>query len=90
MKRIGSGSLVCGLMEATGMELHCGMLADRLLERPEKQKMLFVISDGAPNANQYGGTSKGPSEDSEKAAAAGVFFQAAAIGSDKGNNSGNL
>ena len=27
MKRIGSGLLVCSLMEATGMELHCGMLA---------------------------------------------------------------
>lgn len=57
----------------------------RLLERPEKQKLLFVISDGAPNANQYGGT--GAKRDLQKIRKKllqqGVFFQAAAIGSDK-------
>lgn len=57
----------------------------RLLERPEKQKLLFVISDGAPNANQYGGT--GAKRDlqkiQKKLLQQGVFFQAAAIGSDK-------
>ena len=57
----------------------------RLLERPEKQKLLFVISDGAPNANQYGGT--GAKRDLQKIRIKllqqGVFFQAAAIGSDK-------
>ena len=57
----------------------------RLLERPEKQKLLFVISDGAPNANQYGGI--GAKRDLQKIRKKllqqGVFFQAAAIGSDK-------
>ena len=60
----------------------------RLLERPEKQKLLFVISDGAPNANQYGGT--GAKRDLQKIRKKllqqGVFFQAAAIGSDKEAN----
>ena len=55
------------------------------LERPEKQKLLFVISDGAPNANQYGGI--GAKRDLQKIRKKllqqGVFFQAAAIGSDK-------
>ena len=64
----------------------------RLLERPEKQKLLFVISDGAPNANQYGGTGakRDLQEDSEKAAAAGSILSGGCDRKRQGSNSGNL
>lgn len=60
-------------------------VGSRLLERPEKQKLLFVISDGAPNANWYRGIGarKDLQKIRKKLLQQGVFFQAVAIGSDK-------
>ena len=31
-------------------------MANKLLKRPEKQKLLFLISDGLPNATRYFGS----------------------------------
>lgn len=60
-------------------------MGEKLLKRPEKQKLLFLISDGLPNASHYSG--KYAIEDlrkiKEKFVKKGIAFQAAAIGEDK-------
>ena len=61
------------------------IIVDQLYKRPEDIKMLIIISDGQPNANNYGGA--GAEKDIQaiiaKARTKGVQVFAAAIGSDK-------
>lgn len=66
-----------------GMALN--VVADMLAKRPEEIKMLIVISDGQPNADQYGGeeAEKDIKNIVAKAKSKGVQVFAAAIGSDK-------
>ena len=68
---------------SNGMELHCGMLAAvfRTTGKAETAVARSVMVHLMQTSMEAQGK-KGPSEDSGKAAAAGVFFQAAAI-SDK-------
>lgn len=62
-------------------------VAERLANRPEKIKLLIVISDGQPEASGYGGTAaeadmRGIKQEYKNK---GVTMFAAAIGSDKPN-----
>lgn len=60
-------------------------MGKKLLKRPEKQKLLVVISDGLPNSNQYSG--KKAQEDlatvKKDLQKNGILCLAAAIGNDK-------
>lgn len=60
-------------------------MGKKLLKRPEKQKLLVVISDGLPNSNQYSG--KKAQEDlaavKKDLQRNGILCLAAAIGNDK-------
>lgn len=60
-------------------------MGKKLMNRPEKQKLLVVISDGLPNSNRYNG--KMAQEDltsvKKELIRNGVVFLAAAIGADK-------
>lgn len=60
-------------------------IGKKLMQRPEKQKMLVVISDGLPNSNYYSG--KMAQEDlvrvKKELNKNGVIVLAAAIGADK-------
>lgn len=60
-------------------------MGEKLLKRPEKQKLLVLISDGLPNSNQYRG--KQAREDvtaiKKEMTSRGIIFLAAAIGEDK-------
>ena len=60
-------------------------MANKLLKRPEKQKLLFLISDGLPNATRYFGSyaTADLKKIKEKLGKKGILFQAAAIGWDK-------
>ena len=60
-------------------------VANKLLNRPEKHKMLFLISDGLPNATCYSGSYAMADlrKIKEKLVKKGIVFQAAAIGWDK-------
>ena len=60
-------------------------MANKLLKRPEKQKLLFLISDGLPNATCYFGSYAiaDLKKIKEKLGKKGILFQAAAIGWDK-------
>ena len=60
-------------------------MGKRLLGRPEKQKLLVLISDGLPNSNQYRGEKAvADLKDIKKELSRkGVLFLAGAIGSDK-------
>lgn len=57
----------------------------RLLKRPERKKILFLISDGFPNATLYRGeeAKKDLLEIKKRLNKKGITFLAAAIGSDK-------
>lgn len=62
-------------------------VAERLLQRPEAVKLLFIISDGQPAADGYHGTEaeadiRGIKQEYTRK---GIRFIAAAIGSDKPN-----
>ncbi|MCD8074397.1 MAG: hypothetical protein LUF27_05080 [Lachnospiraceae bacterium] len=56
-----------------------------LLERPERKKILALVSDGLPNAENYSGESarKDLMEIKEKLTAEGITFLAAAIADDR-------
>lgn len=60
-------------------------MGEKLLERPEKHKILTIISDGIPNANYYKGekAKKDLKKIREQLMKRGVTFLAAAIGADK-------
>lgn len=60
-------------------------MANKLLKRPEKQKLLFLISDGLPNATCYSGdyAIADLRKIKENLVKKGILFQAAAIGWDK-------
>lgn len=60
-------------------------MANKLLKRPEKQKLLFLISDGLPNATCYFGSYAiaDLKKIKEKLGKKGILFQAVAIGWDK-------
>lgn len=60
-------------------------VGEKLLKRPEKQKLMILISDGFPNSNQYRGEEAKKDLISVKKnfTRKGIVFLAAAIGSDK-------
>lgn len=60
-------------------------MGEKLLQRPEKHKILTIISDGIPNANYYKGekAKKDLKRIREQLMKRGVTFLAAAIGADK-------
>lgn len=60
-------------------------LGNQLLLRPEKHKLLFLISDGLPNSNYYAGgqAMEDLKQIKNKLVKKGIVFQAAAIGCDK-------
>ena len=60
-------------------------MANKLLKRPEKQKLMFLISDGLPNATCYSGNYAIADlrKIKENLVKKGILFQAAAIGWDK-------
>ena len=62
-------------------------VAERLMERPEPQKLLMIISDGQPADEGYSGTAaeEDLSSIKQEYQRKGVLFVAAAIGSDKAN-----
>lgn len=60
-------------------------VAERLMTRPEQEKILIIVSDGAPAAiGYYGDEPKGELQAIKKEyTRKGILFQAAAIGDDK-------
>lgn len=60
-------------------------VAERLMTRPEEERILIIVSDGAPAAvGYYGDKPKGELQEIKKEyTRKGILFQAAAIGDDK-------
>lgn len=60
-------------------------VGEKLLQRPEKHKILTIISDGFPNANYYRGeeAKRDLLKIKKNLTKKGVTFLAAAIGADK-------
>lgn len=60
-------------------------IGEKLSRRPERHKLLVLISDGMPNSNQYRGkmAKQDLMEVKKKLTGSGIAFVAAAIGADK-------
>ena len=66
-------------MAVTGSGAALLFMANKLLKRPEKQKLLFLISDGLPNATRYFGSyaTADLKKIKEKLGKKGILFQGA-------------